>query len=389
MPRLGPVTTSVSTTVLAVLPVYLVGGLAGPLRDDMPLSATALGVAVGAFFAMSAVASPVFGRYTEQRDPWTVIRGSVLVAVVALLGIAALTQSWVHLAGWLMVAGVANSLVQPVTNSVVAHHVDRARHGIVLGAKQAAIPAASLLAGLGVTLLAHPLGWRSLFALAGGIGVLMFFLLPTAGGVRRPSAGTRDAPRRLTGLMRTAVAAAFGASAANSVPVFITGTAIAEGVEGSTAGLLLSLGSAAAIAARLVMGRVADTARVDRFRLLSLVMVLGAVGLGVLALIPSLGSSLSTAGLVVGTVLAFGAGWGWQGLLHLAVVTRYPSAPSRATGVVISGVYVGGIAGPILLGVLIDHVGYTGAWAAGAVNLLVAATVTWPGRTSRLPSAAD
>lgn len=375
--QLGPVATSISATVLAVLPVYLVGALGSELRTEMGFGATALGVAVGAFFTMSAAVSMLCGRYAERRDPWNVMRISALVAVCSLVGIAALSGSWVHLAGWLLLAGLANALVQPTTNRIVAQFVDRARHGLALGAKQGAVPAASLVAGLGVSMLAHPLGWRALFVVAAVLGVALIVVIPTRSDPVTAGKSFGDETGRLPALVRTAVAAGLGAAAANSVPVFVTGTAVAEGVDRGVAGLLLSFGSTASIVARVVVGRWADRSDVNRFGLLAVVMAVGAGGLGLLSLASASGVALGTTILMVGIAIAFGAGWGWQGLLQLAIVTRYPSSPSRATGVVSSGVYAGAIVGPILLGALIDNAGYATAWAAGAVTLATAAAVMW------------
>lgn len=380
--RLGPVASSVSATVVAVLPVYLVGALGSELRAEMGFGATALGVAVGSFFAMSALASTPCGRYAERHDVWTSVRVAALFAAASALGIAALSGSWMHLAAWLLLAGVANALVQPTTNRIVAQLVDRTRHGLVLGAKQGAVPAASLSAGVGVAVLAHPLGWRALFLVAAALGLLLLALFPSPARQASPADVRGNGSRRLPSLVRTAVAAGLGASAANSVPVFITGTAVAEGVDTELAGLLLAFGSGVSILARLAVGRWADSSTANRFGLLAVVMLCGAAGLALLALVPVLGP----ASLLAGIALAFGAGWGWQGLLQLAIVTRYASAPSRATGVVVSGVYSGAIVGPIALGALIDHVGYPGAWSAGAVSLTAAAAVMWRTRKVAEPA---
>ena len=67
--------------------------------------------------------------------------------------------------------------------------------------------------------------------------------------------------------------------------------------------------------------------------------------------------------VVVGVLLAFGAGWGWPGLLHFALVERFPDTPGAATGVVQTGLAAGTAVGPIVFGVLVDAFGYGPAWA--------------------------
>ena len=76
---------------------------------------------------------------------------------------------------------------------------------------------------------------------------------------------------------------------------------------------------------RVALGWVADRITLG-LRSVAALLVLGAAGVAMLTTgIPSL--------VVLGTMLGFGAGWGWAGLFNLLVVRRYPSAPAVATGI--------------------------------------------------------
>ena len=100
----------------------------------------------------------------------------------------------------------------------------------------------------------------------------------------------------------------------------------------------------------------------------ALSLALGAIGFGLLA-VPG------SPALIVGTVLAFGLGWAWPGLLQFAVVRLNPSAPAAATSIVQVGVYAGGFAGPIVFGWLAAHASFPVAWSVAAVAMVVTAAL--------------
>ena len=79
--------------------------------------------------------------------------------------------------------------------------------------------------------------------------------------------------------------------------------------------------------------------------------------------------------LWVAAPLAFGAGTGWAGLMHFALVSEHPDNPAAASATVLAFGYTGGAVVPAVFGFVADHAGYTAAWmlaAAAAVLLLVA-----------------
>ena len=59
-----------------------------------------------------------------------------------------------------MVAGWGNGVGQPASNDLIARAVSSTRHGLAYGTKQAAIPLATMVAGIAVPVVAIPLGWR-------------------------------------------------------------------------------------------------------------------------------------------------------------------------------------------------------------------------------------
>ncbi len=78
-----------------------------------------------------------------------------------------------------------------------------------------------------------------------------------------------------------------------------------------------------------------------------------------------------------GAVIAGGLAWGWPGLLTLASVLQHPATPAWAVGTMMSGIYLGALSGPLVLGLVAEHAGFTAMWVVCAtLSLLAAATVS-------------
>ena len=77
-------------------------------------------------------------------------------------------------------------------------------------------------------------------------------------------------------------------------------------------------------------------------------------------------------------VLVFG--WGWMGLFTYAVVNRYAGLPEKATGVMQTGFFAGGVLGPVGFGLLVETGSFTIGWASATVGMLVAAVSVYVGR---------
>ena len=64
------------------------------------------------------------------------------------------------------------------------------------------------------------------------------------------------------------------------------------------------------------------------------------------------------------------------GALTLAVVQRAPEAPAWAVGVMMSGLFAGAVAGPLVVGLLAEHDHFSAAWCVcSAFALLSAGTI--------------
>jgi MFS family permease len=359
---------AVVTTVACVLPVFLLGGLAVQMGTDLGFSPAGLGLAVSVYFGVSALASVPSGRLVERYGPAVVARCGILLAAGSMLAVAAFARSYPVLVGLLALSAAANALGQLASNAALAQHVPARRQGLSFGVKQAAIPVSTLLAGAAVPTIALTAGWRWAFVAAAVAALTTLAAVPRQLPGRARRAGGTRAGRATAALVVLGAAATLASGAANALGTFLVDSAAARGLSPGLAGLTLTLGSAVCVAARVGAGWFADRRDTGHVALIAAMLVVGAVGLGLLAVTGS-------APLVVGVVLGFGLGWAWPGLMNFAVVRLHPQSPAAATSITQTGVYAGGCLGPLSLGPLAAQLGYPTMWAVAAVAMLLAAAL--------------
>jgi MFS family permease len=369
-PRLSMAVAFASTT-LSVLPVLLTGALGILLRPELGMTRTDLGAVISAHFAMSALASIPGGRLAHRLGPEAAISVGAAGSGLTLLGIGALARDGWSLLMLLLLAGVANAVSQPAANALVAQDQPQARHGITFGLLQTAIPFATVVAGFTLPFVGANAGWR--FAYLGAAAAA--FILAAFGFTRRRAA-THARPRAPAGRTRVArpalylLALAGGCAAApgNALATFYVDSAVAAGLSVTSAGLWLVLGSIIGMIGRLGWGWVIDRWPGRPLRLMSLLLIVGSLGMVLLALDDVLW-------LGAGTILAFGAGWAWKGLFNLSIVQQYPLAPSAAVGVTQAGVFTGSVFGPIGFALLLEQGGFRLAWVCTGGVLLTSPLV--------------
>ncbi len=370
-----PILLAVSVATVGVLPAFLTGGLAVQIRGELGFGAGALGLAVAVFFVVSSLASALAGRLAERIGSHTAMRFSSMIGVLSLLSVATLAGSWWGIVACLVLGGIGNAIAQPSTNLMLAREVPGGRQGLAFGVKQAAIPVATLLAGLAVPVLAVTVGWRWAFAGAALLALLVSVLVPRGGddGAAGKAKAARASDAPLAPLILLAVGIGLGSTAATPLGAFVVESAVSSGVEVGTAGLFLALGSGVGIVVRVVVGHLADSMKSGRLRLVAAMLVVGTAGFLMLA-------SGAPGLLIVGVILAFGAGWGWPGLFNFAIVKSSPKAPAAATGITQTGASGGAALGPLLFGYTVEATSFGTAWLATAAVALLSAVTILAGR---------
>jgi MFS family permease len=353
-----------------VLPVSLTGGLAVQIRTELGFGSAALGIAVSLFFTTQALSSAPFGRIVERIGSRRGMQAASLVSSASLLCIALFASSRNSLFGFLVLGGLANAVAQVAANLALARGVRTERQGLAFGMKQAAIPAATLLSGLAVPLVGTTIGWRWAFTgcALGAFAVACTVPKTTEGQVRHHT-NELSSDMRPMPLILLALGIGLGSAAAVPLGAFTVESGVAAGLQVEFAGILLAAGGVVGIVVRLALGWLADRRSAGHLRIVATMIAVGTAGFVLLA------TGVSWL-FVLGTVLAFGAGWGWHGLFNFAVVKYNPNTPAAATGITQTGAAAGSAAGPFLFGVVVESTSYGTAWlSAGAAALGAVAAI--------------
>lgn len=371
--------SALAITGASMLPIYLVGALVVQMRTDIAISTFQLGMVSAIFGTATAALSVPAGRLVDRLDwPRSIWLGGTLLAV-PLLAIATVVTTFWQIAALLLVAGLGNALAQPAANLAILRGVHRRRQGLAFGIKQAAIPTASLLAGIAVPLVALTIGWQWAFVAA---AVLVLLLCAAAPLTRRAPLASRRGQRGMTEVLRDrpllllALGNLSSAMGMNALFVFTVDASVLRGVDPGTAGLLLAFGSGMAILSRLGVGWWADHRAMSTTTMLTIMAAMAGLGVPGLLVLAVRGDTVGSIALGLG--LAIGFGFAWSGIFNLVVTRTWPESPAAATGVTQTGLWIGGTCGPLLFGVIAER-SYSlafyvsGAFVLGAAVSLLAA----------------
>ena len=376
---------ALSVVVCAILPLMLTGGLAVQLRADLGMTSVQIGLASTFVFGAGALGSTAFGRLTEHVGASIALRLAAMLSVISMLGTALFADSGARFLAFLVIAGLANAVAHPAANLALVNAVRPSQQALVFGVKQSALPAAGLLTGVAVPTIALTVGWRYIFGIGAALAIALLFLTPFmvssphSPRLDRP-AGRLSVPPRPMALL--AVAAGLGAMATNSFGAFLVLSATRSGLSEGSAGLLLSVSSGAGIAIRIAVGWLADRTSAIGFSATSILMLAGAVGFALLAI-------LAPVPAIVGSLLGFGLGWSWPGLFNFAVARVNPAAPAMATGVVQTGIHIGAAVGPPVFGVIATRASFAAAWLVASLVALAGSATMIIGRRAVLQGLAS
>ncbi|WP_051738076.1 MFS transporter [Pseudonocardia halophobica] len=363
---------AVAITTSTVLPIFLTGALAVQISAELGFDPAGLGLVVALYFGVSALVSLPVGKIVERLGSGRTSRIAVLGAATFMLLTAGLARNYASLVAILLCGAWCNVMGQLSSNLTLARSMPAARMGLSFGVKQASVPLATLLAGVAVPAVALTVGWRWAFVIGAALALTSLAAAPRGSG---PGAKDRTVPedRATAALSVIGAAAGLGAASATGLGIFLVASAVDRGVDPGPAGLVLTLGSVVGLLMRMLHGWLADRRTGGHVAVVAGCLLLGAAGLLLLA-VPG------PVPLIVGTVLGFGLGWSWPGLLQFAVVRLNPSAPAAATAIVQVGVYAGGFLGPVGFGFLAAHASFTTAWIVAAAAMVVAGVGVLLGR---------
>ena len=369
---------AIGLAIVAVIPAFLLGALAVGIRAELGFGPSTLGLLIAWFFVTAAVCTATFGKLVERLGVPTSLAVGATASGVTLLGVALAPST-----PWLLVAmtlgGAANALAQPAVNASLSQRIPTGHLGLAIGIKQSAIPAATLLGGLAVPTLGVWIGWRWTFVVAAalafaGAGSARRLAGRGAGTVVRRRLRIRDLPE-LRSLAIIAVAGMLGAAACTALGAFFVDAGVAAGLDEAVAGLAFAAASAAGFTCRVLLGWHADRRpHGSPYGKIAVLLAIGVPGYLLLAT----GAPLL---YVLGGLLAYAGGWSWPGLYHYAAVSQNPTMPAAATGVIQSGMSLGGGLGPLVLGWVAGTYSYRVAWFGAGLLSAGAAVTAIIGRT--------
>lgn len=344
--RWGAVAAAIIATLAAVTPAFIAGALTGPITSDLGLSTASYGLALSLFFAATALGSPVSARIVERLGAAAQFAAATVLAGIIMTGLGAVS-SLISLAALLAAGGFVNSLVGPAAGLVLGSAVSDRRLSLASGLVQAALAAPPLSAGLLVSFLAEPYGWRAAFT-AGG--VLVIFSAAASMLAQKRSQGRKKTgpqksaadgveavpiPEKVTEkvnagarimLLLWALAAALGTVGVTATASFFVPIASASEFTVATAGLLALAAGALAALVRVGVGMIADLR--PRYNLAGVVGMMLAGGAGLLVMVAG-----NSGAFLVGAVVVVAGLWGWNGLLVASAVRLLPGSPARSVGV--------------------------------------------------------
>ncbi len=372
-----PLTRLIVLAILVVTaatqPVFLLGAGFISISDELGFGATGLGVMTAVFFLTASVTSAPLGRVVERIGWQRAMRINTVGSAATLLLIAATARTPVVFGIYLFVAGAFYGMANPAANQALADHVDPRHRALVFGLKHAGIPASTLLAGLAVPLVVVDVGWRAAYAFAIVVPVIVGALVPRHPVPSTSAVGSVDerrvvSPMPVRLLVRLGIGTALATWAAVALSSYLVAAAVDAGFTEEQGGLLLFIGSATSLVARVVIGVVTDRIGGRGFGGVALLAIVGALVFSVLVIAEG-------TWFVLLVPVAFATGWGWPGLMTFTVVNANAGSAASSSAITQAGVFAGAGLSPIALGWIVDTWSFDVAFAVVAV-MLVAASLT-------------
>lgn len=382
------------TMMASAFQIFALAILASPIIDELDLSRAQLGLIGSMNTAIGALTAPSTGRLTDRIGPRRSVVALLVLSAVGMAMMAAGSNIW-----WLIAAAAVGGLPQgwgnPATNSLIATRVAPGRRGSVTGVKQSGVTLGVFLSGAALPLLEHLWGWRGAFmSFAVLFAVLAIAVQLTlgpdpepTGEPATPGASRSHRPRLDPFVRRLAFFALLMGTAGGAVGRFFPLYAEESlGFSLTTAGMLTAAAGLLGMAARVVVGRMAE-ARIAPTRLLSLLAMVGVAYCLLLAVVTEstrnvlyLSPPLNAIGIAA-----------WNAVAMLAVIMFFSKTQAgRASGIVMLG-FLGGlsISAPIA-GYAVDQLGvYWPVWLAAAGLAAIAALVMWFDNTERTSADSD
>ncbi|MEX2562966.1 MAG: MFS transporter [Nitriliruptoraceae bacterium] len=421
-------------TIIGSMPSMLTGALAVDLTAALSFSVAGLGTAVAIQNAFGAIASVPLGSLVDRLGATRSIRLAMLLTAFVAFGIATFTRSYIVLVILITVGGLSKRIMEPASNRLLVTSVGPRRLGLAFGIKQSAPPAAVMLAGLSVPLVAGVWGWRAAFYMSGVMAVLLAAAVrrrPDTAANRAAASAEREASTSPTSsdnvgsgepvdgdLLADASGGGVDEVAGDATDEVSRDVAESEDVKESARphadaatskhpagpGALIALTIAFAFAngasvtvpvfyvsAAVAAGATQATAG-TMLAAASIASILARLTLGVIAdrLVDShlkvcagmlaaggIGFGLLATGneylVVIGVLVALAGSWGFSGVFWFTLVRAHPDSAGTITGRIAPGALVANSFSPLIFGFVVERFSYAVGWSISGVLAMCAA----------------
>lgn len=354
---------------------FIPGFVATAMREDLGVSRGQVGLLVSLHFGCTGFGSVLGGKLTEAFGARTVIVADMLIVAAAAVFAAVVGEYWALLVA-AVAAGSAYSLANAGTNVAIGRAVPPQRRTMAMSVKTAGVPLMAVVAAGAGPAVAARFGWQPILVATAIVALAAAIIAAFTFHDDRPARSTRRTTVALPPGFYWFSLGAF-LLIAGSQPLYSWIVAYLEQSLDASPGLaggISAVASACGVAIMIGSARFADKEGPEaRMRRLILLITVNCVG----TLLVLLGASVGVALVAIGAVIGVGAQLAAIGTMHAAVVDRAPKAVARATGVTMTGYYIGALASPAAFGALADATD-TFAWSwAATVVLLVLAVPVW------------
>ena len=350
------VTVGLLTSAMTVATVFysMVALLATFILDDLGATRAQLGWVVAAHSIASAALSPSIGAIADRLGAKRSMLG-----VYAFSGIGFVLMARVNALATMIAAGLvislAQSMVNPATNKMIAKEFLPGKRGLITGVKQSGVQVGIIVAGISFPALAIAHGWRSVPVVVGTVALALLavaaWMLPADSTTSSLTHTERRPPLPPGIYWITAYAFLMGVGGSPIFSFFPLYAQEAIGVSETMAGLIVAVGGLVA-----VIARIASSVRVERTGEYSRAMMSlagMAVGSGILLI---LAQPLGVVMLWISAVAAFMSISAWNSVAMLSVINAAgPAGAGRAAGTISLGFLSGLAFSPPLFGWSVDR----------------------------------
>jgi|TARA_B100001094_G_scaffold177776_1_gene171753 MFS family permease len=354
---------------------FFPGFLATVLSEELLVSKGKVGLIVGIYFGSTGLGSILTGKITEKIGPRAAI--AIDMAIVAICSFSiAIVGTYIIWVISSILAGAAYGLSNTGTNVAIGKEVDKDKRTFSMSIKTAGVPFMAALASAIGPWSASQWKWEHILLVNGivaiAVGISALFVIPNLKVNSVQKSNARTLPTNFFW---------FGIAAflliAGSQPLYSWIVSYLEDSMDASSGLAGGITSIACFSGVVMMicnGLFADRLGPrNRINLLIALLSISTIAVFFVSLGPSLGMFFVITGATIGVSTQLSA----IGTMHACIVDKAPFSISKATGITMTGYYLGALASPPLFGFIVDWTGtFAYSWI-GTGALLFAAIFAW------------